>query len=45
MILPLVIAAWIVLISLIVGLCTAARAGDLLQLEHASLLRGDAVAA
>ncbi len=33
MILLLVLAAWILVLSLVAGLCAAARAGDLTQLE------------
>jgi hypothetical protein len=35
MILLLVVAAWILVLSLVAGLCVAARAGDLAQLAHA----------
>jgi len=40
MILLLVIAAWVLVLSLIVGLCAAARVGDLAQLAHASATGG-----
>ncbi len=40
MILLFVIAAWILATSLVAGLCAAARAGDLVQLEHASAPAG-----
>jgi hypothetical protein len=40
MILLLVIAAWILALSLVVGLCAAARAGDLAQLTPASVSSG-----
>ncbi len=40
MILLLVIAAWILAVPLVAGLCAAARAGDLVQLEHASAPTG-----
>ena len=36
MILLLVIAAWVLVLPLVAGLCAAARAGDLAQLDHAS---------
>jgi hypothetical protein len=35
MILLLVVAAWILVLSLLAGLCAVARAGDLAQLAHA----------
>jgi hypothetical protein len=40
MILLLVIAAWILVLSLVTGLCAAARAGDLAQLATAPAGRG-----
>ncbi|MGP0100387.1 MAG: hypothetical protein ACLPUT_02050 [Solirubrobacteraceae bacterium] len=36
MILLLVIAAWILVVSMVAGLCAAARTGDIAQLAHAS---------
>lgn len=40
MILLLVIASWILVLSLVTGLCAAARAGDFAQLTHASAAAG-----
>jgi|GEM_PF-2371143 hypothetical protein len=40
MILLLVIAAWILVLSLVAGLCGAARMGDLAQLAHPSAAGG-----
>jgi hypothetical protein len=40
MILLLVIAAWILALSLVAGLCAAARTGDLAQLTHAPASSG-----
>jgi hypothetical protein len=40
MILVLAVAAWIFVISLVAGLCVAARAGDLAQLAPAPRRRG-----
>jgi hypothetical protein len=40
MILLLVIAAWILVLSVVAGLCAAARAGDLTQLAQASTSAG-----
>jgi hypothetical protein len=40
MILLLVIATWILVLSLVVGLCGAARAGDLAQFAHQSAAGG-----
>jgi hypothetical protein len=44
MILLLVIAAWILVLSVVAALCATARVGDLTQLAHASAPagRGDA---
>jgi hypothetical protein len=40
MILLLVIAAWILVLSLVVGLCRTARLGDLAQLAHGAAAGG-----
>jgi hypothetical protein len=40
MILLIVIAAWIFVISVVAGLCAAARVGDLTQVAHASANSG-----
>ena len=40
MILLLVIASWILVLSLVAGLCGAARVGDLAQLAHTSAAGG-----
>jgi hypothetical protein len=40
MILLFVIAAWILVLSVVAGLCAAARAGDLTQLAQASTPAG-----
>jgi hypothetical protein len=40
MIVLLLIAAWIVVLSLVMGLCAAARVGDVAQLTHASAPAG-----
>jgi len=40
MILLLIIAAWILVLSVIAGLCAAARAGDLARLAQASAPAG-----
>jgi hypothetical protein len=40
MILLLVIAAWILVLSLVAGLCGAARVGDLAQVAHSPAASG-----